>query len=90
MLAHEIVHADQTARQTGSKRQTDCLQDEVEAYAVQAAVWDAFWGQGQRPDQTTWERTDNEIVAVWRDSDEDGLRALIHEETDTDTHSCYD
>jgi hypothetical protein len=90
MLAHEIVHADQTARQTGSKRQTDCLQDEVEAYAVQAAVWAAFWGQGQRPDQTTWERTDNELVSVWRDSGDEGLRALIREATDTDAHSCYD
>jgi hypothetical protein len=91
MLAHEIVHADQAARQTSSKKQpTDCLQDEVEAYAVQAAVWAAFWGEGGRPDETTWERTDNEIVAVWRDSGEEGLRALIREETDTDAHSCYE
>ena len=89
MLAHEIMHANQPMRRSGWKL-TDCVEDEVEAYAVQARVWTAFWGQTQRPGQTTWERTMNYITEVWQDSGEDGLRHLIREETGTSTHSCID
>jgi hypothetical protein len=88
MLAHEIVHANQPAFQARSAKPSDCLEAEVEAYTIQAIVWSAFWGDAPRPDLSTWERTDNELASVWRDSGADGLRTLIREETDTDAHSC--
>lgn len=89
MLAHEITHADQPVRRSGG-RLPDCVQDEVEAYAVQARVWASFWGQAQRPGQTKWERAMNYIEEVWRDSGEDGLRHAVREDTGTTTHSCVE
>jgi hypothetical protein len=87
MLAHEITHANQPVPQAG-KKGMDCVEAEVEAYAVQARVWAAFWGQAHRPGQTTWERSMNYVAEVWQDSGEEGLRHLIRSETDTDAHSC--
>jgi hypothetical protein len=87
MLAHEITHANQPVPQVG-KKGMDCVEAEVEAYAIQARVWAAFWGQAHRPGGTTWERSMNYVAEVWQDSGEDGLRHLIRTETDTDSHSC--
>ena len=89
MLAHEITHANQPIRRSGG-RLTNCVEDEVEAYAVQARVWAAFWGQAQRPGQTRWERATNYIEEVWRDGGEDSLRHVIRSETGTTTHSCVE
>jgi hypothetical protein len=87
MLAHEITHANQPVPQAG-KPGLDCVEAEVEAYAVQARVWSAFWGESHRPGQTKWERSMNYVAEVWQDSGEAGLRHLIREETETDAHSC--
>jgi hypothetical protein len=87
MLAHEITHAGQPIMRSEGKL-PDCVEAEVEAYAVQARVWSAFWGQAHRPGQTKWERSMNYVEEVWKDSGEDGLRHLIRQETGTDTHSC--
>jgi hypothetical protein len=89
MLAHEITHADQPIRRSGGKP-TDCVEDEVEAYGVQARVWAAFWGQTVPPGATKWERTMNYVAEVWRDSGDAGLRQLVKEETGTSTHSCIE
>ena len=89
MLAHEITHADQPIRRSGG-RPTDCVEDEVEAYGVQARVWAAFWGQSPRPGHTRWERAMNYVTEVWQDGGEAGLRHLIREETGTSTHSCIE
>jgi hypothetical protein len=87
MLAHEITHANQPAV-AGGKNVPDCLDAEVEAYGIQARVWAGFWGQGQRPSQTSWERSTSYIEDVWRDGGEAGLRQMVREETDMDAHSC--
>lgn len=89
MLAHEITHANQPLSRSGGKL-TDCVEDEVEAYGVQARVWSAFWGQSQRPGHTRWERAMNYVTEVWQDGGEAGLRQLIREETDTSSHSCIE
>ena len=89
MLAHEITHANQPVRRSGG-RLTDCVEDEVEAYSVQARVWSSFWGQVQRPGQTRWERAMNYIEEVWRDGGEDSLRHVIRSETGTTSHSCIE
>ena len=89
MLAHEITHANQPLRRSSGKL-TDCVEDEVEAYGVQARVWAAFWGQAVPPGSTTWERTMNYVAEVWWDGGEAGLRQLIKEETGTSTHSCVE
>ena len=88
MLAHEIVHAGQSLQADGGKL-PDCVEAEVEAYGVQARVWNSFWSQGQRPTGTKWERSMNYVEEVWRDSGDAGLRALIREEI-ADAHSCID
>jgi hypothetical protein len=87
MLAHEITHANQPVVRSGGKP-LDCLEAEVEAYAMQAHVWGAFWGDSHRPGETKWERSMNYIEEVWKDGGEAGLRHLIREEIDTDAHSC--
>jgi hypothetical protein len=89
MLAHEITHANQPIRRSGGKLM-DCVEDEVEAYGVQARVWAAYWGQSISPGGTRWERTMNYIAEVWQDSGDDGLRQLIREETGTSSHSCIE
>jgi hypothetical protein len=89
MLAHEITHASQPMRRSGGKL-TDCVEDEVEAYAVQARVWAEFWGQSSRPSGSKWERTMNYITEVWQDGGEGALRQVIRDETGTSTHSCIE
>lgn len=90
MLAHEITHANQPIRRSGG-RLTDCVEDEVEAYAVQARVWSSFFAPGQlRPNNTRWERAMNYIEEVWRDGGEESLRLVIQSETGTTTHSCIE
>ena len=88
MLAHEITHANQPISRSG--KPTDCVEDEVEAYGVQARVWAAFWGLTVPPGTTKWERTMNYVTEVWRDSGDAGLRQLVKEETSTSTHSCIE
>ncbi|MFN8633617.1 MAG: hypothetical protein U0893_07165 [Chloroflexota bacterium] len=89
MLAHEITHANQPIVRSNGKM-LDCVEAEVEAYAVQARVWRAFWGQAQRPTQTGWERTMNDVESIWADGGDDGLRHMVREDLDTDAHSCID
>jgi hypothetical protein len=89
MLAHEITHANQPMRRSGGKL-TDCVEDEVEAYGVQARVWAAYWGQTIPPGQTKWERAMNYVEQVWRDGGEAGLRQVIQDETGATTHSCIE
>ena len=89
MLAHEITHANQPLRRSGGKL-TDCVEDEVEAYGVQARVWSAYWGQSMPPGSTKWERAMNYVTEVWQDGGEAGLRQLIREETGTSSHSCIE
>ena len=87
MLAHEITHANQPiVRSSGNL--PDCVEAEVEAYAVQARVWAGFWGQAHRPGQTKWERSMNYVEEVWKDSGDEGLRHLIRQETGANAHSC--
>jgi len=88
MLAHEITHANQPISRSG--KPTDCVEDEVEAYGVQARVWAAFWGLTVPPGTTKWERTMNYVTEIGRDSGDAGLRQLVKEETSTSTHSCIE
>jgi hypothetical protein len=87
ILAHEIVHAGQPITRANGAF-LDCVEAEVEAYAVQAQVWSAFWGEEHRPGQTKWERSMTHVEETWRDSGEKGLRSLVREETGQESHSC--
>jgi len=87
ILAHEITHANQSLSQSRRKA-PDCVEAEVDAYAVQARVWSAFWDPAHGPSQTTWERSMDYVVEVWKDGGEDGLRSMVREETGTNAHSC--
>jgi hypothetical protein len=87
ILAHEIVHAGQPVTRSNGAF-LDCVEAEVEAYAVQAQVWAAFWGEEHRPGQTQWERSMSHVEETWRDGGEKGLRSLVREETGQDSHSC--
>jgi hypothetical protein len=89
MLAHEITHASQPIVRSDG-RLLDCVEAEVEAYAVEARVWAGFWGQAERPQQTSWERSFNYTEEVWKDSGEDGLRQLIRLEHGVNVHSCIE
>jgi hypothetical protein len=87
ILAHEIVHAGQPVTRSNGAF-LDCVEAEVEAYAVQARVWSAFWGTEHRPGQTKWERSMTYVEETWKDGGEQGLRSLVREETGQDSHSC--
>jgi type IV secretory pathway VirB10-like protein len=89
IVAHEIVHANQPVMRSNGER-TDCVEAEVEAYAVQAQVWGAFWGQEFRPGQSKWERSMNYVEEAWKDGGEQGLRSLVRDETDSNSHSCFE
>ena len=89
MLAHEITHADQPIVRAGGRR-TDCVEDEVQAYGIQARVWASYWGDSPRPGHSRWERTMNYVAEVWRDGGEHGLRHVVRGETGTTTHSCFE
>jgi hypothetical protein len=87
ILAHEIVHAGQPVTRSNGAF-LDCVEAEVEAYAVQAQVWSAFWGEEHPPGQTKWERSMSYVEETWKDGGEQGLRSLVREETGQDSHSC--
>jgi hypothetical protein len=87
ILAHEIVHAGQPVTRANGAF-LDCVEAEVEAYAVQAQVWSAFWGDGHRPGETKWERSMSYVEEAWKAGGEKGLRSLVREETGQDSHSC--
>jgi hypothetical protein len=87
ILAHEITHASQPVMRSNGDL-INCIEAEVEAYAIQAKVWSAFWGEAFRPGQTKWERSMNYVEETWKRSGENGLRSLVREETSQASHSC--
>ena len=87
ILAHEIIHASQPVMRSNGDL-INCIEAEVEAYAIQAQVWSSFWSQAFRPGQTKWERSMNYVEETWKRSGESGLRSLVHEETSQASHSC--
>jgi hypothetical protein len=71
ILVHELVHAHQEV--TGTP--TDCFQRESEAYAWQARLWRAWFGEaGKQPPGDDVERGFNSILAV---DNRGELRAVI-------------
>ena len=74
VLAHEIMHAVQTAAGEGGNR--DCVRMEVKAYLMQSVVWLSFWN-GLGPGRTPLERSLNDVADVLVSQGEPGLYAAV-------------
>jgi branched-chain amino acid transport system substrate-binding protein len=74
VLAHELTHARQFSAGHGDR--FDCVGLEVEAYAMQATVWQAFWG-GYGPARTWLEQSHNRVLQVLVTQGEPGLYKLV-------------
>jgi len=71
VLAHEITHAGQS-----HGPDLDCVQAEVEAFAVQARLWDELVGSDP-PIESDLEQQLNLVLAIYRDGGEESLTQLI-------------
>jgi hypothetical protein len=80
VLAHELTHAAQVYLGLGRKGE-ECLQMEVEAYMVEAAVWRAFWN-GYGPNGTQLEQAENLLTQVLDERGEAGIYALVASATE--------
>jgi hypothetical protein len=75
VVVHEAVHAMQQA--TG--KPTDCVQREVEAFAVETFFWMSLFPEtgGYGPSRTKLEQTENALVNIVKTWGEPGLRELV-------------
>ena len=78
VLAHEITHVAQVAEGRFGPSEAGCLAREAEAVAVEATVWQAFWG-GYGPNRTRLSAMLNERLRIYRDGGANGVTSYVND-----------
>ena len=73
---HQLELLDGACAAQAAAGQTDCLGAEVEGYAMNAAVWNAFWN-GYGPNRTELEQHLNELVFIAGTYGRDGMYRYV-------------